>query len=108
MLFIIFINDIPLALKLVHLHFFADDTGISVSYGNVPDLQRMLRENISVVQLWMRENKLNALKTELILTASKPRLMEIEETCCIDVQGETIYRAPYTKSLGFYEDQNLN
>ena len=66
----------------------------------------MLREDISAVQLWMRENELtlNALKTEFILIASKPRLKEIEETCCIDVQGETIYRAPYTKSLGFYVD----
>ena len=28
--------------------------------------------------------------------------------CCTDVQGETIYRALYTKSLGFYVDQNLD
>ena len=42
------------------------------------------------------------------LIASKPRLKEMEETCCIEVQGETIYRAPYLKSLGFYIDQNLD
>ena len=58
----------------------------------------------------MHENKLtlNALKMEFILIASKPRFKEIEETCCIEVQGETIYRAPYLKSLGFYIDQNLD
>ena len=72
---------------------FADDTGISVSSDSVPDIQRLLREDISAIQCWMHENKLtlNALKTEFILIASKPRLKEIEETCCIDVQGETIY-----------------
>ena len=48
------------------------------------------------------------MKTEFILIASKPRLKEIEETCCIEVQGETIYRAPYVKSLRFYIDQNLD
>ena len=89
---------------------FADNVRISVSSGSVLDVQRMLREVISAVQLWMRENKLtlNALKTEFILIASKPRLKEVEETCCIDVQGEAIYRTPYTKSLGFYVDQNLD
>ena len=48
------------------------------------------------------------MKTEFILIASKPRLKETEETCCIKVRGETIYRAPYVKSLGFYIDQNLD
>ena len=53
----------------------------------------MVRQDISAVQLSMRENKLNlnVLKTEFILTASKPMLKEIEKTCCIDVEGETIY-----------------
>ena len=70
----------------------------------------MLRKDIYAVRPWMRENKLNlnALKTEFIPIVSKPRLKEIEETCCVDVQGQTIYRAPYTKSLGFYIDQNLD
>ena len=64
---------------------------------------RLLREDISAIQCWMHENKLtlNALKMEFILIASKPRLKEIEETCCIEVHGEIIYRAPYLKSLGF-------
>ena len=49
--------------------------------GNVPDVQRMLREDVSAVQLWMGENKitLNTLKTEFILIASKPKLKETEE-----------------------------
>ena len=81
-----------------------------VSSDSVPDIQRLLREDISAIQHWMHENKLtpNALKMEFILIASKPRLKEIEETCCIEVQGETIYWAPYIKSLGFYVDQNLD
>ena len=70
----------------------------------------MLREDISAIQRWMHENKLtlSALKTEFILIASKPRLKEMEETCCIEVQRETIYQAPYLKSLRFYIDQNLD
>ena len=110
LLFIIYINDLPNTLKNITPSIFADDTGISVSSDSVPDIQRLLREDISAIQRWMHENKLtlNALKTEFILIASKPRLKEIEETYCIEVQGETIYRAPYVKSLGFYIDQNLD
>ena len=33
------------------------------------------------------------------------QLREIEETCCIHIQDECIYRSTYTKSLGFYIDQ---
>ena len=110
LLLIININDLPNTFKNITPSIFGDDTGISVSSDSVPDIQRVLREDISAIQHWMHENKLtlNALKTEFILIASKPRLKEIERTSCIDVQGETIYRAPYVKSLGFYIDQNLD
>ena len=77
--------------------------GISVWSGSVLDVQRTLRKDFSAVQLWVRENKLtlNALKTEFILIASKFSLKEIKETCCMDLQRKTIYRAQETKSLDF-------
>ncbi len=92
LLFIIYINDLPNALKNMTPSIFADDTGISVSSNSVLDIQRLLREDISTIQCWMHENKLtlNALKTEFILIASKPRLKEIEETFCIEVHGQSI------------------
>ena len=30
------------------------------------------------------------------------------ETCCIHIQGDSIHRSPYTKSLGFYIDRHLD
>ena len=35
-------------------------------------------------------------------------MREIEETCCIHIQGESIYRSPYTKSSRIYTDQHLD
>ena len=35
-------------------------------------------------------------------------MKEVKETLCVHVQGEPIYRSPFTKSLGFYIDQQLN
>ena len=58
--------------------------------------------------MWDNKLTLNTLKTEFILISSIPKLREIEGTYCIHIQGESIYRSPYTKSLGFYIDQHLD
>ena len=48
------------------------------------------------------------LKNEFIFISSIPKLSETEETCCIHIQGESIYWSSYTKSLGFYIDRHLD
>ena len=58
--------------------------------------------------MWDNKLTLNTLETEFILISSIPKFREIEETCCIHIQGESIYRSPYSKSLGFYIDQHLD
>ena len=58
--------------------------------------------------MWDNKLTLNTLKTEFILISSIPKLREIDEAYCIHIQGESIYRSPYTKSLGFYIDQHID
>ena len=58
--------------------------------------------------MWDNKLTLNTLKTEFILRSSMPKLREIEETCCIHIEDESIYRSLCTKSLGFYIDQHLD
>ena len=110
LLFIIYINDLSQVLKYAAPSIFADDTSISVNASSVPDVQKLIGDEITETLQWMQRNKLslNALKTEFILIASKPKLKGIEETSCIEVQDETIYRAPFVKSLGFFVDQHLD
>ena len=81
-----------------------------VASDSVPELLHLLGDEIALLEKWMWDNKLtlNTLKTELILISSIPKLREIEETCCIHIQGESSYRSLYTKSLGFYIDQHLD
>ena len=76
----------------------------------IPYLLHLLRDEITLLEKWMWDNKLtlNTLKTEFILISSIPKLREIEETCCIHIQRESIYWSPYNKSLGFYIDQHLD
>ena len=62
LLFIIYINDLPNTFKNTTPSIFADDTGISVSSDSVPDIQRLLREDISAIQRWMHENNSHSMR----------------------------------------------
>ena len=110
LLFLIYISDLPSVLGRATSSMFADDTSMWVASDSVPELLHLLRNEITLLEKWMWDNKLtlNTLKTEFILISSIPKLTEIEETCCILIQDESIYRSLYTKSLGFFIDQHLN
>ena len=110
LLFLIYINDFPSVLKRATPSMFADDTSMWVASGSVPELLHLLRNEITLFEKWMRDNKLalNTLNTEFILISSVPKLRKIEETYCIHIQDESVYRSPHTKSLGFYTDQHLD
>ena len=110
LLFLIFLNNFPSVLRRATPSMFMDDTSMWVASDSVPELLHLLRNEITLLEKWIWDNKLtlNTLKTEFILISSKPKLREIEETCCIHIQGESTYQSPYTKSLGFYIDQHLD
>ena len=64
-----------------------------VASDSVPELLRLLRDERTLLEKWMRANKLNlnTLKTEFILISSIPKLREIEKTCCIHIQDESVF-----------------
>ena len=110
LLFLIFINDLPLTLKNVEPSFFTDHTNFTTSADSIPSLLGILDENIESLKNWMTSDKLilNILKTEFLVIASGVKVKELKEMLCVHVQGEPIYRSPYAKSLGFYIDQQLD
>ena len=110
LLFLININDLPSVLRRATPSMFVDDTSMWVASDSVPELLHLLRDEITLSEKWMWDNKftLNTLKTEFILISFIPELREIEKTCCIHIQDESIYRFPYTKSLVFYTYQHLD
>ena len=104
LLFLICTNDLPSVLRRATPSMFADETSMWVASDSVPELLHLLRDEIALLEKWMRDKlTLNTLNTEFILISSTPELSEIEETCCIHIQNDSIYRSPYTKSL----DQHL-
>ena len=110
LLFLIFINDLPLSLKNAEPSIFAYDTSFTASADSIPSLLGILDESIESLKNWMTYNKLtlNTLKTEFLVIAFRTKVKEVKETLCVHIQGEPIYRSPYAKSLGFYIDQQLD
>ena len=76
LLFLIYINDLPLALDNCGTSIFANDSGIMASSKTVNELQSLLQEDIDSLVVWMNANKLtlNLLKTEFMIIGSKPKL----------------------------------
>ena len=95
-LFLIYINGLPLVLKHETPSIFADDTLMATSSCKILELQNQLAEDIEGVIQWMANNKLslNIFKTDLNIVGTPSEIRDLEETLCITVQNECIYRKP--------------
>ena len=74
LLFSLYVNDLPLHTKC-HVNLFADDTVRILKGKNVDELQQILDEELSVVDGWMKFNRLsiNCLKTTYTIIAPKSK-----------------------------------
>ena len=72
LLFLIYINDLPFALKKGKVTMYADDT--SISY-------QTLNSELNDLKLWMQGNKLslNVLKTQAMVVGSQPKIKKITD-----------------------------
>ena len=115
-LFILYINDIYKSTSLLTLCF-ADDTTISFSSSNIPELFRQMNLELYNLNQWFRANKLclNINKTKYIIfgpTISQQIKSFPDLTLMIDNQRiDRIGRSEKSKSfkfLGIYIDENLS
>ena len=69
LLFLIYINDLPLELDNCGTSIFANDSGIMAASKTVNELQSLLQKDIDSLVVWMNANKLtlNLLKTEFMI-----------------------------------------
>ena len=58
LLFIIFVNDLPLATNL-HVRLFADDINITASHHHKDTLEKIVNKELKQVNNWMKLNKLS-------------------------------------------------
>ena len=74
LLFLLYINDLPLHTKF-HVNLFADNTVQILKSKNVDQLQQILDEELSIIDEWMKFNRLSMsyLKTTYFIIAPKSK-----------------------------------
>jgi Reverse transcriptase (RNA-dependent DNA polymerase) len=113
LLFILYINDLPLHLRDILINVFADDTLISASGKTYREAVSKLNNSLYVVNIWLSENKvkLNVSKTKcLVITKTKTKLNQLSTEMTefpVLIDGVVIEYVDSIKYLGVIIDNNL-
>ena len=114
LLFLIYVNDLPSALKKGKVTMYADDTSISYSSSSLVDIDQTLNSELNDLKLWLQGNKLslNVLKTQAMVVGSQPKIKKITDKIVDHPQffigGSQVENVDRTKHLGVIIDRNLD
>ena len=108
LLFLIYVNDLHLAIKYSSVIHYADDTKLIASNKSAKILTRNLNYDLKILSKWMRTNKisLNTKKTELIIFRSKQKVIKYDIK--IKLNGKRLIPTNCIKYLGLYIDCHLD
>ena len=114
LLFLVFINDLPLHIN-TQVDLFANDTNLLAAsdYDDINELNEKLSLEVSNVQNWAITNKLplNTTKTKTILISGKRLKAKItpeNRTLNIKLNDDLLEQEHTVKLLGFNIDEDLN
>ena len=109
LLFLIYINDLPNAIKNSYVYLFADDTNLLKISNSYKSLQKQMNYDLKGLYLWLLANKisLNAAKTELIIFRKEGEKCKIPLNLKITINGQKLYPTSSIKYLGIYIDEYL-
>ena len=79
LLFLIYINNLPLALQRTKVTMYADDKSISYSSRSITDLTNTINSDLQDLSLWLQGNMLtlNVVKTHSMILGTEPNLRRI-------------------------------
>ena len=108
LLFLIYINDIHIALKYCKTRLFADDTNSLIKNKSLKQLQKHLNLDLRNLCNWLKANKisLNASKTELLIFRHPNK--HINYNLKIKIDGKRLIPSKFVKYLGILIDSHLN
>ena len=107
LLFLLYINDLPLATKF-NVKLFADDTNLTMRSNSVDELQNNVNLELTNVINWMRNNRLsiNFAKTEYMIVTKKKLIEHLKFEIKID--NHVISKKECIKYQGVLIDNNLD
>ena len=111
---LVFINDLPFALKKAHATLYADDTTFCYSSENMEDLNAVVNSEFLRLNRWLRGNKLslNIMTTRAMIIGAKQKLSHMKKSFYVipsfKIETEYIDLVNQTKYHGLMADDNLS
>jgi hypothetical protein len=108
LLFILYVNDLPLATSHCHMMQYADDTTLYCEEYDSAVLRFKLEEDLRDISRWVEVNqlKLNVGKTQLFVPGRKGRAKDKKDVQ-VSLNGELLSRSATVKCLGVAIDEGL-
>ena len=109
LLFLIYINDLPLSSSNSHFIIFADDTNILFSHRDPDQLEKNINHELMNISNWFKLNKLslNIDKTNFMIFKNK-HSNKPDLNFKIEIDDKNIEKVDVTKFLGILIDENLS
>ena len=110
LLFIIYMNHLPMAVENSKISMYADDIFISNETRSKLDIREEFYPDFIKMYEWLKANKLslNFLKTKFMVIGNPRKYGELKGLLALRVGDSLIRRVKQTKSLGVIIDQNLS
>ncbi|KAK3096760.1 hypothetical protein FSP39_003001 [Pinctada imbricata] len=109
-LFLLYINDLPLHVKNSILDLFADDATLHKANNNLLEIERDMNEDMDHISAWCKENRMviNESKTKCILVGARQKISRLPTTTLsLKVNDKLIDNLTSDKLLGVYIDNYL-
>ena len=108
LLFLIYINDLQVAIKHCKVHHFADITSLLIINKSLERLNKLLNIDLQNLTNWLNANKIsvNVSKTEHIIF--KPKREPLDFNMKIKLNGKRLYPTDSVRYLGIKIDSKLN
>ena len=109
LMFILYINDLPVHLHQLSIHMYADDTIIYFISEDLNAVKQTINNELNNFSQWCKDNRLiiNANKTHSMLFCSYQKRRFLPNSLDLTIDGEVIDSLNSDKLLGVNLDQNL-
>ena len=108
LLFLVFINDLPLSVKYSNTILFADDTAIYFSGKNCNEIQSKMNEDLALVKKWLNDHRLmlNITKSKFVVVGGKQQLKRFQDLT-LKIEEDELSRESSYKYLGIIINENM-
>lgn len=111
LLFLLFINDLPLYVNDIHAELYADDTTLFDIQDSLTDIEQNLQAALNKLHIWCKSNGMviNTDKTKLMLLTTSQKRLRLENECLnLKYTNGSIGKTSHEKVLGVFVDHNLS